>query len=96
MFDELYPSTLAYWGIAATLVGAALGLLPASRLRFGLVMVWALVPVWLVAITVVISGAWIFGLVLMAIALPPWALLTLLPFNFVRRVREINAGETDL
>lgn len=43
MFDELYPSTLAFWGIAATLVGAALGVLPTGRLRFGLITFWTLV-----------------------------------------------------
>lgn len=92
MFGELYLSTLAFWGIAAALVGAALGLLPASRLRFGLITIWTLVPVWLVTATVAmdwnVSGAWMFGLVLILLALPPWALLTLLPFNLVRVARD--------
>lgn len=99
MFDELYPSTLAFWGIAAALVGAALAVLPAGRVRFGLVAFWTLVPVWLVTATVAMdwsaSGAWLFGLVLILLALPPWAVLALLPFSVVRRLREISAGETD-
>lgn len=99
MFDELYPSTLAIWGIAATSVGSALGFMPAGRLRFSLIVAWALLPLCLMIVVAIASGlsfgAFTFGIVSLLLTLPMWAILTLLPFNIVRRVRELQAHKPD-
>jgi hypothetical protein len=91
MLDELYPSSVAWWGVAAALVGFALGFLPTGRLRLYLITAWALVPLWLmtsiVAVDWSVSRAWLFGLVLVLLSLPPWAVLSLVPFSLVRWVR---------
>lgn len=95
MFDELYLSSLAWVSVVAAVVASALGFLPAGRLRLCLITAWTLMPLWLITASVAmdwsVSRAWMFGLILVLLALPPWAVLTLLPFNLVRRVREIYA-----
>lgn len=95
MFDELYLSTLIHWAIAAALVGAALGFLPAGRLRLCLIAGWSLAPVWLLAALATLGqfsiGTLSFSFVFLMLVMPVWGLLTLLPFFIVRRVRNILA-----
>lgn len=97
MFDDLTRSSLIYWGLAAVVVGTALGFLPRGRFRLGLIISWALLPVWLMMVVIVGGGAdfatLTFGTVFLLFTLPTWGVLALLPFNLVRRVREIHANE---
>jgi hypothetical protein len=100
MWDGLSTTMLIALAVVAVVVGAGLGLLPRSRWRFTLIGIWSAAPVilvlWATGMTAVdmrsidlpmsLSFAAVFTLIL----LPPWALLTLLPFNLVRRYREIQ------
>ena len=64
-----------------------------------LIVGWALVPVWLIIVVAiglgVSFGAATYGSAFLLFTLPVWSILTLLPFNLVRRVREIYAREPD-
>ena len=102
MWDEISATTLAAWATGAIIVGSGLGLLPRSRWRLVLIGILAPAPVllviWAVVMTAVDKGSldlpmsFGFTAVFTMLLLPPWALLTLLPFNLVRRYREIQHG----
>ena len=104
MWDGLTVTTLASWAVGAILVGSGLGFLPPSRWRFVLISILTAAPVllvmWAVVMTAVDKGSldlpmsFGFTAVFTMLLLPPWALLTLLPFNLVRRYREIQHGLT--
>ncbi len=95
-------STLVSLAAVAVAVGIGLGFMARSKTRTILVVVWTGLPALLslavnVATAFDINGfdaAAFFGftVVFSLMLLPPWALLTLLPFNLVRRWREIEAG----
>lgn len=93
MFDEVSLTTLALWGAAAAFVGCALAFLPQGRIRFSLITAWTLMPLWLMLLVIVGLGPskWVVavGIAYVIIALPVWGVLSLLPFNLVRRTREI-------
>ncbi|MFD1612829.1 hypothetical protein ACFSCW_13565 [Sphingomonas tabacisoli] len=102
MWDGISLQTLAVWAVVATTVASCLGLLPRGRTRVALVTLWVGLPVMIVCWACVVSSFdgegfdWVgfFGplAVFTLFLLPPWALLTLLPFNLVRRFRDIHAG----
>ncbi|MDQ1159466.1 putative membrane protein YfhO [Sphingomonas sp. SORGH_AS 950] len=102
MWDELPISTLVGLAAAAVTVGIGLGFLTKSKARTTLVVVWTALPfllslaanVFTVLDTRVFDAATFFGFtaVFGLLLTPPWALLILLPFNLVRRWREIEAG----
>jgi hypothetical protein len=95
MFDELHLSDLIPWGVAAVVVACALGLLRRSSLRTWLICGWTLLPLLVVSTLFLfdpsVEGLSFLGL-LLAGMLIPWAVLTVLSYNLVRRVREIMAG----
>lgn len=102
MWDKISATTLAAWAIGAIIVGSGLGFLPRSRWRLVLISVLAAAPelpvIWVVVMTAVDKGSldWStsfgFTVVFTMLLWLPWALLTLLPFNLVRRYREIQHG----
>lgn len=98
MFDELLVQQIYRLGLAAALIGAAIGLLPRSRFRMALIWSWALMPLVLAAVAVgfaeagqLASSTSFMGMFLLATLLP-WAGLSLVPYNLVRRWRELRAG----
>jgi xanthine/uracil permease len=102
MWDDISATTLIGLAVAAVLVAILLAYLRQSRTRTILIVVWTALP-FLVALganiaTVVDTqsfdspGFFGFTAVFTLLLLPPWAMLTLLPFNLVRRWREIRAG----
>ena len=103
MFDEISLSTIAIWSGATAIVGAAIGLLRRSVIRYALIISWTALPlIWIllaVSMTALDTGdaqwAMSFGFVVVftLMLLPPWALLTLLPFNLVRRCRDVQRWE---
>lgn len=100
MWDGLSTTTLVAWAAGAIAIGAGLGFLPRSRWRLSLIGIWSAAPVLLIAWatgmtaldmgSVDLTGSLGFAAVFTLLLLPPWALLTLLPFNLVRRYREIQ------
>jgi hypothetical protein len=95
VFDELVLTDLIPWAVAAVTVAAALGSLRRSRLRMLLIWIWSLLPLLLVASVPVVSRSfdgWPFLILLLIALLLPWATLTILSYNLVRRFREIQAG----
>lgn len=102
MWDEISATTLAACATGAIILGSGLGFLPRSRWRLVLIGILAAAPVllviWAMIMTAVDKGSldlpmsFGFNAVFTMLLLPPWALLTLLPFNLVRRYREIQHG----
>lgn len=98
MWDGISQTTLIAWVVAAITVGSGLGFLRRSKIRTTLIAVWTAFPVILVwgaaAISSFDKGSIEFAMSLGFVAvftlmlLPPWAVLTLLPYNLVRRLRE--------
>lgn len=102
MWDGIYATRLIALAIVAVAVAAVLALLRRSRTRTILIVIWTALP-FLVALAANVAtifgsqsfdGIAVFGftVVFTLLLLPPWALLTLLPFNLVRRWREIAVG----
>lgn len=102
MWDGIDTSTIASWGAVAIAVGGSLGFLRRSKSRTILIALWTALPFIIVCAASVATSfdmrsidwpmAIGFTAVFTMFLLPPWALLTLLPFNLVRRWRKINAG----
>ena len=95
MFDELVLSDLIPWGFAAVIVSGGAGFLRASRLRSLLIWTWSLLPLLLIGFIFLVNRStdgWPFLMLLLAFLLLPWATLTTLSYNLVRRSREIKAG----
>lgn len=100
MWDEMDVSTLV--GLVAVAVGIGIAFLKRSKARTILIVAWTALPCVLALAANVATAidthsfdamaffgfTAVFGLLL----LPLWALLTLLPFNLVRRWREIKVG----
>ncbi|HEY6916641.1 MAG TPA: hypothetical protein VI381_03275 [Allosphingosinicella sp.] len=103
MWDNIGLETILGCAIAAVIVGGGLGALRRSKTRTTLVTLWTALPVLLVCCVTVITSSDISGLdwrvslgfadVFILVFFLPWALLTLLPFNLVRRFREIQQWE---
>lgn len=102
MWDELPVSTLVGLAAVSVAVGIGLGFLARSKTRTALVVVWTALP-FLLALLANVAAAidtnsfdatafFGFTAVFSFVLMPPWALLTLLPFNLVKRWREIEAG----
>lgn len=91
-------STLVGLAAVAVAVGFGLAFLKRSKARTILIVVWTALPCVLALAASVATAfqghgfdaAAFFGFtaVFSLLVLPPWALLTLLPFNLVRRLRE--------
>lgn len=101
MFDDVSAFDLVVTAGIAFTAASALALLRASTLRRLLIVVWALVPVWLVLWTLVMTAhdlgwdwsALGFGAVFVSFLLPPWLALTVFPFTVITRLREISATQ---
>lgn len=102
MWDEMPVLTLVSLAAAAVVVGIGLGFLTRSKALTILVVVWTALP-FLLSLAANVAAAFdtnsfdataFFGFtaVFSLLLLPPWALLTPLPFSLVRRWREIDAG----
>ena len=102
MWDGIDATTLIGVALVAIAVATFLAFLRRSRTRSILIVIWTALP-FLVALASNIAtvfdshsfdGTAFFGFtaVFTLLLLPPWALLTLLPFNLVRRWREITVG----
>ena len=102
MWDDVSATTLISLAVVAVTVAICLAYVRRSRTRTILIIAWTMLP-FLVALgattatvfgTHSFDGTSFFGFtaVFTLLLLPPWALLTLLPFNLVRRWREIEAG----
>ena len=98
MWDEMYVSTLVGLAAVAVAVGFGLGFLKKSKARTVLIVVWT-APPCLLAFGASVATAFDthsfdataffgFNAVFSLFVVPPWALLTLLPFNLVRRSRD--------
>jgi hypothetical protein len=102
MWDGLDLSTIICLATAAVAVGGGLGLLRQSKARTVMIAAWAALPAilvaWAISMAAVDAGqidlpaSVGFAAVFTMLLQPPWALLTLFPFNIVRRVREIARG----
>lgn len=101
MWDEIAVSTLVGLAAVAIAVAAGLAFLKKSKARTTLIFSWTSLPCLLViaaSVATVLDHGFdataFFGFTAMfsLFLLPPWALLTLLPFNLVRRWREIGSG----
>ena len=98
-------NSVLLWAVAVgAAIAAAIGLLPPSKARFWLIGFWSLLPGVLFLAATTFSflgnpGGGFYGLKLLltfcAIVLPPWLVVTLLPFNLVRRVRDLFASPID-
>lgn len=98
MFDELMIQEVWRLALIAAVGGAVLGALPRSRIRSVSIWTWALIPLAVAAAALCFtdsgqlgSSLSFVGLFLLASMLP-WAGLVLLPYNLVRRARELHAG----
>jgi hypothetical protein len=98
MFESLWPDDLLWAALVGAVIAAALGLLPRSKVRFWLIGLWSALPAALALLFLSFSypsnpgdALYTLGVLLAfsAIALPPWLIITRLPFNIVRRVREL-------
>ena len=98
MFDDLIAQDVWRLALAAAVVSAAIGLLPRSHIRSLLIWAWAMTPIAVATAAVIFTEAGqlgsslsFVGMFLLA-SLLPWAGLTLLPYNFARRARELRSG----
>jgi hypothetical protein len=98
MFDDLIAQDVWRLALAAAVGGAAIGLLPRSHIRSLLIWAWAMVPLAVVTAALSFTEAGQLGSSLsfvglfLLVSLLPWAGLALLPYNLVRRLREIRSG----
>jgi len=100
MFDGVSSAGVAWIVLTGAVVASSLGLLRNSTLRAWLISVCALAPVWLVIWATVMTtlalgwnnaGFW-FGLVFVAVLLPPWLAVTVFPFKLITRVRATKSS----
>jgi len=99
MFDDLLPEDLAIVAIVAVVVAILLAFLANGKLRTSMIVVWALMPVWLImwVTTLVIYNEGFelfslsFALFFIIFSMPPWLLLTVFPFKLVSSLRRINS-----
>jgi hypothetical protein len=98
MFDVLIAQEIWRLAIAAAVGGAAMGLLPRSRIRSVSIWTWTMMPLALAGAALGITEIGQLGSSLsfvgmfVLVSLPPWAGLALLPYNLVRRAREVRSG----
>ena len=98
MWDDTSLQTLGAWALAGVAVAVGLGFLRRSKVRTALITIWAGLPVIIVCWAIVATafdtggadwaGSFGFAAVFIMFLLPPWALLTLFPYNLVSRMRE--------
>jgi hypothetical protein len=98
MLDELIAQEVWRLALVAAVGGTAIGLLPRSCVRSVLIWTWAMAPLAAAVATLSFTEAGqlgsslsFVGLFLLASMLP-WAGLALLPYNLMRRVRELRFG----
>ncbi|WP_426263960.1 hypothetical protein [Sphingomonas sp. PWP1-2] len=98
MFDELIAQEVWHLALLAVVGGAAIGLLPRSRVRSILIWIWALTPLTVAVGALGVTEAGQLGSSLSFVgifvlaSLLPWAGLSLLPYHLVRRLRQRQFG----
>lgn len=92
MWGDIEPSGFIYLAIIASVVAGALGFLPRSHLRSGLIWAWVFAPLILSLVYTRSFDELGIGIAMAVILIIPWGGIAVLSYNLVRRFREIQPG----